>query len=268
MNRRLGQHFLKNRGKIKEIIDSLELKRGDIIVEIGAGHGELTGELLTRQDIKVIAIEKDKRLVEELKGNFQFPISNFQTNSNNRNPKLEIVHGDILKELPSLIQNSSYKVVGNIPYYITGKLLRILGELELKPELIVLTIQKEVAERVCAESPKMNLLAASVQFWAAPEIVSSISKKDFEPPPEVDSAIMRLKTKPPFGDQLLATSYYKLIKILFKQPRKTILNNLSDGLKLNKDEITKELKKLKINPASRPQNLDIQNIQKLIRAFM
>ena len=254
----LGQNFLINKIKIKEIVDVLELKAGDVVIEIGPGHGELTEELRLRNEkFKIIGIEKDKNLIKELKEKF----------SSDKN--LEIIEGNILKILPNLIRNLklkaiSYKLIGNIPYYITGHLLRIIGELENKPELIVLTVQKEVAERICVKPPKMNLLAASVQFWAKPEIVGYIPKKDFNPVPDVDGAIIRLTTY----DRRLTTNetekYYKLIKILFKQPRKTIINNLIYGFQnLTKAEIIERLIKLKINPEARPQDLDVKNITDL-----
>ena len=262
MSRRLGQHFLKNAGKIRKIADSLELKRGDFVIEIGPGHGEMTQELGARQQvlsIRIIAIEKDPMFVQELKEKFHPPAGG---------PKIEIIGNDVLKiltEVPKAygLKPKAYKIVGNIPYYITGKLLRILSELEPKPEIIVLTVQKEVAERLTARPPKMNLLAASVQFWADPEIIDYISKSDFKPQPKVDSAIVKLKIKN--YESGIMDNYYKLIKILFKQPRKTILNNLSAGLSLGKDKITGRLDALKISPSDRPQNLGIEEIMKLSR---
>lgn len=268
MAKRLGQNFLKNKGKIRKIVDSLELKKGDLVVEIGPGHGELT-ELLASSSLvfRTVAIEKDAALVRLLKEKFSV-----QEN-------VEVVEGDILKVLPEItdklmgLKAGSYKVVGNIPYYITGKLLRTLGDLltgvvtrhRTPPiSLIVLTVQKEVAERMAAKPPKMNLLAASVQFWAEPEIVDFISKKDFKPQPEVDSAIVKVITK---NKQLTteAENYYKLIKILFKQPRKTILNNLQASLGSSKDEVVRRLGEAGINPADRPQNLKIKEISNLAR---
>ncbi|MEK9194360.1 MAG: 16S rRNA (adenine(1518)-N(6)/adenine(1519)-N(6))-dimethyltransferase RsmA [Patescibacteria group bacterium] len=255
MRARLGQHFLTNTAKIDQIIDALEIETHDTILEIGPGHGELTKELLKHQDVKILAIEKDPKLVSRIK---------YLVSSN-----LEIIEGDALKILSTLntkykIPNTGYKLLGNIPYYITGKLLRILGELERKPKLIVLTIQKEVAERICATPGKMNLLAAATQFWAKPKIVDFVSKKDFFPPPEVDSAIIKLETREQkTGNREQknknAFDYYKFIKILFRQPRKTILNNLS-ALK-SKKEISIVLKKLKINPGARPQDLSIDIIK-------
>ncbi len=269
MGQKLGQHFLKNKEKIKKIVGSLDLKRGDFVIEIGPGYGELTRELEIRSEklgVKIIAIEKDPKLVNSLREEL-------------KPSGIEIIEGDALKILPELpktynssnlrssepngLKPETYKLVGNIPYYITGRLLRVLGELELKPKLIILTTQKEVAERICAEPPKMNLLAASVQFWAKPEIVDYIPKKDFKPQPKVDSAIIRLRTRD--YESKIMGDYYKFIKILFKQPRKTILNNLASGLNLKKDEVIKKLGILEINPLDRPQNIDIATIQKLVR---
>lgn len=277
MRPKLGQHFLINKAKIKKIAAALAPKENETVLDIGAGHGELTRALLKYPNVKVIALEKDKGLVEEIKKTFQFSISNFQTNSNDQNPKLEIIHGDALKILPILLTNyklpiTNYKLVGNIPYYITGRLLRLIGDLITKDKLpitaCVFTLQKEVAERICAKPPKMNLLAATVQFWAEPEIVDFIPKKDFRPQPKVASAIIKLTNrkwqllnKNDSNHQSLATNYYKLVRILFKQPRKTILNNLVAWK--SKNEILAALEKIKINPAARPQNLTLENIKKL-----
>ncbi|KKU94485.1 MAG: Ribosomal RNA small subunit methyltransferase A [Candidatus Jorgensenbacteria bacterium GW2011_GWA1_48_13] len=254
----LGQHFLKNKEKLRKIAASLEVKKNDTIVEIGPGHGELTKKLVTRQqtlNTRIIAIEKDSGLAETLRNSMEI-----------YGDSIEIIHGDALKILPEItnkltkLKAESYKLVGNIPYYITGKLLRTLSELETKPKIAVLTVQKEVAERVAAKPPKMNLLAASVQIWAEPEIIDYILKKDFQPPPKVNSAIIKLETR----QQTLVTrsdDYYRLIKILFKQPRKTILNNL--GALKSKKEILPILGKLGINPSNRPQDLSLKKIEEL-----
>jgi len=303
MPRYLGQHFLKNKAKLRKIIDALELKDGDIVVEVGPGHGELTQEIQKskipeteprrrtsslrgrqarygagknqsanwRTKIKIIAIEKDINLVKFLKEKFS------------KDKNIEIIEGDALKEIKNQIskikitnQNSkiikNLKIVGNIPYYITGYLLRILGELENKPSLIVLTIQKEVAQRVCAKPPKMNLLAASIQFWAEPKIIGSVSKKDFWPIPKVDSAIIKLTPLTLLvrsSIQCNKGDYYKFIKILFKQPRKTILNNLEFRIKNlefraeNRQKLKEKLLKIGVDPQARPQNLSVEQILKL-----
>ena len=256
----LGQNFLKNKFKLRKIAEALELKKGDIVIEIGPGHGEFTEEIIREFDnlgirkFKIICIEKDTELAGILREKFS------------KDKSVEIIEGDALKILSNLINKLSnyptinYKVAGNIPYYITGYLLRIISELKTKPELTVLTIQKEVAQRIIAKSPKMNLLAASVQFWAEPKIIGYISKKDFFPIPKVDSAIIKLKT---INNKQQAENYYKLIKILFKQPRKTIFNNFCGSKKINNDECRKKLLKVGINPSDRPQNLAIKQLKEL-----
>jgi len=255
----LGQNFLVNKSKLRKIADSLDLKKGDTVVEIGPGHGELTEQIIGELDnlgirnYKLILIEKDRELAELLKEKFL------------GNKNIQIVEGDALKVLPKLTTNNKqlttkYKIVGNIPYYITGHLLRVAGELKNKPTFILLTIQKEVAKRIAVRPPEMNLLAASVQFWAKPKITEYISKKDFKPAPKVDSAVIKLQTTNN-KQQTDSGNYYKFIKILFKQPRKTIANNLSALAK--KDEIAKILAENGISPADRPQNLDIGHLKSL-----
>jgi len=266
----LGQHFLINKEKNKKIAAALELKTGETVIEIGPGHGELTRELLAfsfkllenGDGLKIIAIEKDKILAEQLEKKF----------AGYKN--VEIITEDVLKILPEINHNlklkaKNLKLVGNIPYYITGYLLRTIGELESKPNLCVFTIQKEVAERICAKPPKMNLLAASVQFWSEPEIIDFIPRKDFSPQPKVDSAVIRLITRKDANiKRNNAKDYYKFIKILFKQPRKTVLNNIADGYKNEtREEIIKKLKNCGIEPNLRPQNLEIRQILGISKIF-
>ena len=232
MKQRLGQHFLINKSAIKKIVSALDLQNNDTVIEIGPGKGALTEPLITKLQnckiAKLILIEKDPALVYKLK-----------SLKNKIFPNLEIVGGDALKIIPELISNqqsaiSNYKIVGNIPYYITGK------------------------------PPRMNLLAAAVQFWAEPKILFSLKSGDFQPPPKVQSAVIKLTPKP---YTLNPENYYKLIKILFKQPRKTLLNNLQNGLKIPKEKIRNELKKQEINPEIRPQNLRIKQIESLTNLF-
>lgn len=260
MRQKLGQHFLINKTAIEKIIAALEILEKEIIIEIGPGKEALSNELikkLNKEKIsKLFLIEKDGELVSALK----------QKYSNKKN--IEIIYGDALKEIPKIaasLKNTKYKIIGNIPYYITGKLLRIISELKFKPFLTVLMIQKEVAERIIAKPPKMNLLAAAVQFWAKPEIIFALKPADFSPPPQVDSAVIRLTKKPPLLTD--KTSYYQFIHNLFKQPRKTIANNLKKGLKIPKKDIENNLKTLKISPKSRPQNIKLEEIKKLIDLF-
>ena len=293
MPRKLGQHFLKDRKKLEKIAAALEIGPRDTIIEIGPGHGELTKYILSAKPRRVIVEERDPQLTSSLKENFQLSLQprysgvegikvDSKPGAKSQFTKLEIIEGDALKILPKIILSyllptTGYKLVGNIPYYITGYLLRKISELEKKPRLIVFTIQKEVAERICASPPKMNLLAASVQFWGMPKIVGYISKKSFRPQPKVDSAIIKITLSPQprhggvegirIGRTMGAEEYYKFIKILFKQPRKTILNNLRAGFKLPQGEIEERLKMLRISPTSRPANLSMADINNLSANF-
>ncbi len=265
---RLGQHFLKNKNTLKKIARLLDLngstnspqEKADMIVEIGPGHGELTEEIRDqRQETRIIAIEKDENLVEELQGKFF------------RSKKIKIIHGDALQILKksslrspvaglwSLI-SGRYKLVGNIPYYITGKLLRMIGELPKKPEISILTMQKEVAERLTAKPPRANRLSASVQFWAEVKIAFFIPRNDFFPKPEVDSATVILKT---INRKISAKRYYAVVRTVFSQPRKTILNNVSDGMGISKEKTRIALEKIGIDPNLRPQNLSVEDIIKI-----
>lgn len=259
MSRYLGQHFLINKNKLKKIVEALELKKSETVIEIGPGHGELTTGIKHQvSGVKIIAVEKDKKFVQLLQEKFAL------------DKNIKIVDGDALKILPELtkkLKNRNYKIAGNIPYYITGRLLRILSELKNKPSLIILTVQKEVAQRICSQPPRMNLLAASVQFWAKPKIIGYIPKRDFRPMPEVDSAIIRLKAEDKRQKAKNAEKYYKITKIIFKQPRKTIKNNLAVALgKLNaekKNKFFEELRGSGVDPAGRPQNLGIKDLLKI-----
>jgi 16S rRNA (adenine1518-N6/adenine1519-N6)-dimethyltransferase len=258
--KRLGQYSLVDQAILRKIVFALSPERNETVIEIGPGHGELTHHLIhAREDLKIIAVEKDSELALGLEKIF----------SNNK--KVEIVRGDILKVLPSIVKNlprgNSYKIIGNIPYYITGHLLRTIGELDPKPYRSVLTVQKEVAERVVAQPPKMNRLAASIQYWSKPRIIFSVSKSSFDPKPRVDSAILsldKLSEEEVPGNS--PDAYYEAVRVLFQQPRKTILNNIASGKiksKMPKTEIVGKLERLGIDPLKRPQNLDIDMVIKI-----
>ena len=252
----LGQNFLQDGRILRMIAGAIVAKTGETIIEIGPGHGELTEELrMANGGSRILAIEKDERLVGPLQERFK----------NDRN--VEIVAGDTLKLLPSIVSDTKYSVVGNIPYYITGHLLRVLSGLEPKPKNIVLLVQKEVAERICARAPHMNLLAASVQFWAEPEILMHVGRKNFHPVPKVDSAVVRIVPKEamPIDPEV----FYQFLRVLFKQPRKTVLNNLSGkGHKAEtRNVLAKKLKGFNVDPGMRPQDLTIRDIEGLANGF-
>lgn len=246
----LGQNFLTNEILLQKIAGGLQIEDGDVVVEIGPGTGALTKHLLASNAAKIIAVEKDNRLIAGLRAKFT-------------DPRFTVIEGDALEILPSL-SLKKFKLIGNIPYYITGHLLRVVGELAEKPALSVFVIQKEVAERAVAHAPKNNLLSLSLQFWSEPEFLGTIKKENFRPVPKVDSAIIRLRTvKPPV---LQADKYYPILRLLFSQPRKTILNNLAS--RLSKEEAARLLEKLNLSPSLRPENLFLEDIIKIANSSL
>jgi 16S rRNA (adenine1518-N6/adenine1519-N6)-dimethyltransferase len=265
MPRYLGQHFLKNTAVIKKIVAALDLQSGEIIIEVGPGHGELTIPLAAaakKIGAKIFAVEKDKELAEALRAKVE------GTDIGD----VEIISDDILLFLKtggaSGISTSPFKIAGNIPYYLTGHLLRTLGELNRKPDRAVLMMQAEVAERICATPPRMNRLAASVQFWAKPKIVARVPRTDFSPPPEVDSAVIELINLPGASNGTRAQeTYYAAMRAIFAQPRKTTLNNIAGHVEAPKNDLAASLLALGIDPKSRPQDLSVKNIAEIARSF-
>ena len=251
-NKRMGQNFLIDKEVLEKIINTADLTKDDTVLEIGSGLGTLTKELAKRTK-KVITIEKDKQMTEALKE----IIKDYKN--------VEIVFDDILKIKKLKIKN--YKVVSNIPYYLTSPLIRMLLELKNPPKEILLLVQKEVAERICAELPKMNLLAVSVQFYSKPEIISYVSKSSFWPEPKVDSAIIKIADiKKP--ENINIKKFFKLVKAGFSHPRKQLANNLSQGLNINKEQIKKALAECNLNIQARASNLSIKNWESLSKKLL
>ncbi len=221
----LGQNFLINPRILDKIIAAAEINSNDKVLEIGPGTGNLTAKLVESAG-KVIAIEKDHRLIEVLKEKF-------------KTPNIEITEDDILKFQPTThnLQPTTYKVVGNIPYYITSHLIRTVFEEWPQPQLIVLTIQKEVAQRIVAKPPHMNLLALSVQLYSDPKIVSYVSKNNFKPQPKVDSAIIKL-TPSPKSDKETIEKVLVLAKKAFAGKRKQLKNTIGINSTARPEELS------------------------------
>ena len=262
-NKRLGQNFLISQKVLRRIIQTAELSKKDIVLEIGPGLGALTQELAQRAK-KVIAVEKDKRMVEILK------------NTLKDHQNIEIIHGDILKLFrnkrhalfaTSLLEKGCskkgvplgrYKLVANIPYYLTSPLIRLFLELKTPPQEMILLIQKEVAQRICAKPPKMSLLAVAVQFYSQPKIISYVSKKSFWPQPKVDSAIIKIgQIKKP--KNINQEKFFRIAKAGFTSPRKQLINNLSQKLNLDREEIKKALTQCHLDIQVRAENLSVED---------
>lgn len=262
MRQKLGQHFLTDVDILKKIASYIAINDNDVVIEIGPGHGELTEYIVReashRKNVKIILIEKDESLIAKLQTQFAPPI---------KSGVVGIFDGDALTILPQIVDSlaavgQSYKIAGNIPYYITGFLFRVIGELAHKPAQCVFLVQKEVAERVAAEPPRMNLLAASIQYWAKATMLDFVPQSSFSPPPEVDSAVIQLVTVKK-SSATKSGRYYECVRALFRQPRKNILNNLKghpDFAKFTKEEAQKLFEALGHKPTDRPQDMHIKSI--------
>lgn len=248
-NKSLGQHWLCDRDVLANIANYAELNQSDTVLEIGPGLGTLTSVLLKRAD-KVIAVEFDSELARKLPG--QFPGKN-----------LEVINGDILDfDLSTL--PIGYKVVANVPYYITSKIIKMLMTNDNKPSITVLLVQKEVAQRLAAKPGKMSILAISAQVFADVTLGDIVLAKLFTPPPKVDSQVVILKTcQLPFFDNINEKDFFRIVKAGFSAKRKKIRTSLSGGLKLPKDKIESVLISANIDPNSRAEMLDLDDWSRL-----
>ena len=247
----LGQNFLIDKGVLAKITEAAEINPKDTIIEIGPGLGVLT-KALAQKARKVIAIEKDQKMVDTLK----------ETLKDYKN--IEIIKGDALKaDIPI---SGKYKVVANLPYYITSPIIRRFLETKNQPSLMVLMVQKEVGQRICSKPPEMNLLAVSVQIYGRPNIIDYVSNKSFWPAPKVDSAVIKISdiVKPKGID---IYRFFKIVKAGFSQPRKQIVKNLSEVLKLDKEKAVALLSKNNIDFRRRSETLTIEEWKLLTKAF-
>jgi len=278
----LGQNFLIDEGVLRKIVNAAELSRNDMVIEIGPGLGTVTKELV-KICKKVVAIEKDKKMAELLKKELDksfypaYPAKKHAFGMQEKKPEriekdiknIEVVNDDILKvNIVDLVKkhflNEKYKLVSNIPYYITSLIIKLFLESKVQPKLVVLLVQKEVAERICAPKGKLSVLALSVQVYGDPEIVDYVDKSSFFPEPKVNSAILRIKNirRDFYGDYY--KKLFRIIKIGFSSKRKKLANNLSAGLGIGKDGINKMLVKIGANPNARAQELSLEEWKKLI----
>jgi 16S rRNA (adenine1518-N6/adenine1519-N6)-dimethyltransferase len=255
-NKSLGQNFLKEAAALEKILAAAEIKSTDTVLEIGPGLGSLTRYLAVSANT-VVAIELDPKLIPPLEA-ILAPHSN-----------VRIVQGDILKlAVDELVQQQDYVVVANIPYYITSAVIRRLLESTNKPRRIVLTIQKEVAERICAKPGDLSLLALSVQVYGEPRMTAQIPAQAFFPTPNVDSAILCVDifSQPRIEREQLDT-FFKLTKAGFSQKRKTLRNSLSAGLHISPADTARMLTQTGIDPQRRAETLSIPEWEALCSMF-
>ena len=252
-SKKFGQNFLINQDILQKIINTASLSVNDTVLEIGAGIGNLTLELAKKAD-RVIAIEKDRKMCVILKDVLE--------KENIKNVK--IIDKDVLEYRTPDIK---YKLIANLPYYITSPVIRKFLEAKRKPKKMILMVQKEVAQRICSKPGKMNLLAVSVQFYAKPEIKFFVSKACFWPQPKVNSAIIEIIPHKTFDSDEFNKLFFKIVRAGFSHPRKQLINNLSQELKMEKEKVRKWLLKSNLLPKLRAEALAIKDWMKLTENY-
>lgn len=249
----LGQHWLQDELSLEAMLAAADIGPSDTVLEIGPGPGTLTQKLVQAAQ-QVVAVEFDPNLARELP--LRIPA-----------PNLQVTSQDILQfDLTSLPPN--YKVVANIPYYLTSNLLRVLCESPNHFSAAAILIQKEVAQRVCAQPGDMSILAVSVQFYCQVGLGPIVPARLFTPPPKVDSQILMLswRQQPLFTD-VDTRQFFRIVKAGFSQKRKTLLNALGGGLQLDREQTTQLLERAGIVPTVRAQALSLQQWHDLYKAF-
>ncbi len=252
----LGQHFLHDEGVLEDMIDVSDISEDEVIIEIGPGGGVLT-EKLVQTGARIIAIEIDESLVDGLEERFEY------------NDNCTIINADIRRiNLPELLEKyaiDKYKVVANLPYYITSSILRLFLELITQPTDMIVMVQKEVAERICARVGDMSILAVSVQFYGLPEYLFTVKAESFEPIPKVDSAVIKISTIIRKFEKVDEKKFFKIVKSGFCAKRKKLVNNLSNSLKLDKLIIEKKLASINLKSTVRAQELSVNKWKELYK---
>lgn len=253
----LGQNFLVDRRALEHIVTAAELSPGDTVLEVGPGVGQLT-RLLAAAAGRVIAVELDPRMVAVLRQELA------------DRPNVEVVEGDILALDPAALSGGRpYKVVANLPYYITSAAVRHLLEAQPPPSLLVLTVQREVAERMTAAPGDMSLLAVSVQFYGHPRRVARIAAGAFYPRPKVDSAVVRIDVYAEPAVQVPDRQrFFQVVRAGFGQRRKQLRNSLAAGLHLPAERVEAALYRAGIAPQRRAETLSLEEWEALTRQLV
>lgn len=245
----LGQHWLNDEASLLAMLAAAEVSSSDIVLEIGPGLGSLTRQLV-KVASKVIAVEKDEILAVSLTERFA-------------SANLQVTSGDILEfDFASL--PAGYKLVANIPYYLTSNLIRVLSETSNPPSTATLLVQKEVAERLAASPGQMSILAVSAQFYWEVSLDRIVKAELFEPPPKVDSQIVSLVRRPEPVFNVDEKQFFRLVKAGFSQKRKTLTNNLAASYQMDKSLAASTLEAAGINPTARAQTLALADWENLL----
>jgi 16S rRNA (adenine1518-N6/adenine1519-N6)-dimethyltransferase len=252
----LGQNFLAEPAALRSVVSAAEIPLDAVVLEVGPGLGHLT-RYLARAARRVVAVELDGELIPVLRQ----VLADF--------PNVSLVQGDILDvDVSAVMGEPGYFVVANIPYYITSAVIRRLLEAQYKPARIVLTVQREVAERICAAPGDLSLLALSVQVYGQPRIAARLPAGAFTPPPKVDSAVVRvdLYSTPVIPPEEL-DRFFNLAKAGFSQKRKTLRNSLSGGLGIPAAQAVALLAAAELDPQRRAETLSLEEWSRLVKAY-
>ncbi len=252
--KQLGQNFMIDWRALERVVQAAEITPADGVLEIGAGIGTLTERLLEHAG-RVVAVELDPQLVDILQERL------------GGHPHLQVVAGDILRFQPADWFTEPYKVVGNIPYYITSAILRHLLEAQPRPTALVLTMQKEVAARILSREG-WSLLAVSVHFYGRPRLMGHISRHAFYPIPRVDSAILRVDVLPQPAVPVSDTRwFFRVVRAGFSAPRKQLRNTLAHGLGIPPEEVERALNTAGIDPRRRAETISLEEWGKIYQAL-
>ncbi len=243
----LGQHFLIDRTALEAIVAAADLRPDDTVLEIGPGLGVMTN-LLTAACKRVVAVEADHVLAELL--------------DKDAAANLEVRAEDIM-DFDLGVMGQPYKVVANVPYYLTSKIFRRLLESSTPPSVMSLLVQREVAERVVAGPGQMSILALSVQYYAQADMVGLVERHKFWPPPKVDSAILRIVRRPQPAFPADTSRLFRLIKAGFGEKRKQLKNSLAGGLNASVAVATEIIQQAKLTPTVRAQELSLDEWRRL-----
>lgn len=256
---KLGQNFLMSASALQAIVSAAELSEQDRVLEVGPGLGVLTEQLTSRAGC-VVALELDQQLVQVLRTEL------------GDTPNLRVVEGDILRVdhtrlmLEHCPEPGAYKVVANLPYYLTSHAIRRFMELAPRPELTVVMVQLEVAQRAVAEPPEANLLGLAVQLYAVPRVMARVPAAAFLPKPDVDSAVLQLRTRSrPLFPGLAEERILRLAAAGFGQKRKQLANSLASNLHVDKREVATCLDRAGLEPGVRAQELSLEQWAELCR---
>ncbi len=245
-SRSKGQNFLLDSTVVSRIADAAAITPGDVVIEIGPGMGILSAELLTR-GASVTAIELDDTIAPRLAAQFR------------GDDRFTLIHDNAVAVNPADITSSRpYKVAANLPYSVATLIVRHFLESSHQPTLLTIMVQKEVAERMAADTGAMSLLTLATRVYAAPDLLFDVPEESFCPAPKVKSSVIQLQVRDtPLLDPVARNRLFSLATVAFQQRRKTLLNSLSRGLPIDKDALTQELSRLGIDPAARPQAVSL-----------